>query len=310
MRRDASCASPHGQTRSWSRRSAKRPSARSPGRGRGRGRISEPSARGADRSGHRAEVLVELGLAERRTNGPAAADHLGAGSSSSPTGRGAARSRSSWPALWFTDRIGDALAVCQQALDEVDRQRDPDLYELLVAELISSAWWDGRPIHRPSNDRRARPGCAPRWPRQRDPARDDGALRVPAVPAPRARNRARQASARAREPVGERLDRFLLAAMALPQSGLLHEAVSIFDHAVAQALGAGHLQRPFMLMWRGYCQTRSRRPSSSGRRSAGGDGSLRRPRDARRLAVQHRIPGACAAGAGGDGRGGRRDRPG
>ena len=43
----------------------------------------------------RAEVLVELGLAERRTNGPAAADHLRDGLEPSPTRRGAARSRSS-----------------------------------------------------------------------------------------------------------------------------------------------------------------------------------------------------------------------
>ena len=28
-----------------------------------------------------------------------------------------------------------------KALDEIDRERDPDLYEL-SAELISSAWWD------------------------------------------------------------------------------------------------------------------------------------------------------------------------
>jgi hypothetical protein len=47
-------------------------------------------------------------------------------------------------ALWFTDRIGDALAAFGQALNEVDRERDPDLYELLEAELISSAWWDPR----------------------------------------------------------------------------------------------------------------------------------------------------------------------
>ena len=44
-------------------------------------------------------------------------------------------------ALWFTDRIADALAVFQQALDEVDRKRDPDVHELLRAELISASWW-------------------------------------------------------------------------------------------------------------------------------------------------------------------------
>ena len=64
-------------------------------------------------------------------------------SSSSPTRR--ARGKVALElgrALWFTDRIADALAVLGKALDEIDRERDPDLYELLVAELISSAWWD------------------------------------------------------------------------------------------------------------------------------------------------------------------------
>src|SRR5262249_44911149 len=34
------------------------------------------------------------------------------------------------------------LTAFEQALDEVNREQEPDLYELLVAELISSAWWD------------------------------------------------------------------------------------------------------------------------------------------------------------------------
>src|SRR4029453_3526245 len=38
-------------------------------------------------------------------------------------------------ALWPPDRIAAAFAVFERALDEVDRQRDPDLYELLLAEL-------------------------------------------------------------------------------------------------------------------------------------------------------------------------------
>ena len=93
----------------------------------------------------RAEVLVELGFAERRTNGPAAADHLRAGLEllADPTRRGQVALELG-RALWFTDRSADALAVFEQALGEVDRERDPDLYELLVAELISSAWWDAQ----------------------------------------------------------------------------------------------------------------------------------------------------------------------
>src|SRR5512133_890109 len=88
----------------------------------------------------RAEVLVELGLAERRTNGPAAADHLRAGFELLPDrSRRCAVALELGRALWSTDQIPDALAVFQKALklNEMNRKRDPDLYELLVAELIS-----------------------------------------------------------------------------------------------------------------------------------------------------------------------------
>ena len=90
----------------------------------------------------RAELLVELGLAERRTNGPAAADHLRAGLEllTDPTRR-CAVALELGRALYFTNRIGDAVAVFEVALDEVDRARDPDLHEQLLAELINSAWW-------------------------------------------------------------------------------------------------------------------------------------------------------------------------
>src|SRR5215831_17109427 len=93
----------------------------------------------------RAEVLVELGLAERRTNGPAAAGHLRAalGLLTDRSRRGTVALELG-RALWFTDRSADAFAVFERALDEVDRERDPDLYELLVAELINAAWWNPR----------------------------------------------------------------------------------------------------------------------------------------------------------------------
>jgi len=92
---------------------------------------------------NRAEALVELGLAERRTNGLAAADHLRAGMEllSQPARRGQVALELG-RALWFTDREPEALSVFEQALEEVDRERDADLYELLVAELISSTWWE------------------------------------------------------------------------------------------------------------------------------------------------------------------------
>src|SRR5262249_18759541 len=45
--------------------------------------------------------------------------------------------------------------------------------------------------------------------------------------------------------------------MVLPQAGLLDEAVSLFDQAVAQTRRRGDIFNvAFMLMWRGYCQTR------------------------------------------------------
>src|SRR4029453_12364974 len=85
------------------------------------------------------------GLAERRTNGPAAVDHLRAGLELlTDRSRRGEVALELGRALWFTDRIADALAVFERALGEVDRDRDADLYELLVAELISSAWWNPR----------------------------------------------------------------------------------------------------------------------------------------------------------------------
>ena len=261
----------------------------------------------------RAEVLVELGLAERRTNGPAAADHLRAGLELlADPARRCAVALELGRALWFTDRIGDALAVFEQALDEVDRKRDPDLYELLLAELISSAWWDAQtyPIAEATIG-------------ELDLDALHGGLGSEILLATMAhyeyrlglrRELAIELARRALAPgnlLASGSTAFYYAVMVLPRAGLLDEAVSIFDQAVAQARRRGDiLNVAFMLMWRGKCQTRSRRSSSGGRGSAGGARSLRRARHARRLAVQHRVPGACAAGAGGRGRGGASDRPG
>jgi DNA-binding CsgD family transcriptional regulator len=90
----------------------------------------------------RAEVLAELGFAERRINALAASDHLRAGLErlSGPDRRGDVALELG-RALWFSDRLPEALAVFQEALQEVDRKRYPDLYERLVAELITAAWW-------------------------------------------------------------------------------------------------------------------------------------------------------------------------
>src|SRR5215813_647806 len=207
----------------------------------------------------RAEVLIELGLAERRTNGPAAAGHLRAGLErlADPARRGAVALELG-RALWFTDRIGDALAVFEQALDEVDRERDPELYELLLAELIGAAWWDPQtyPIAETAIG-------------ELDLEALHGGLGSEILLGTLAhyqyqlalhRELAIELARRALAPgnlLASGSIAFYYAAMVLPQSGLLDEAVSLFDQAVAQARRRGDIFNvAFMLMWRGYCQTR------------------------------------------------------
>ncbi len=207
----------------------------------------------------RADVLVELGLAERRTNGPAAADHLRAGLEllADPSRRGAVALEFG-RALSFTDRIGDALAVFEQALEEVDRERDPDLYELLLAELISSAWWDAQtyPIAEAAIG-------------ELDLGALHGGLGSEILLGTMAhyeyqvgldRELAVELARRALAPgnlLASGSIAFYYAAMVLPQSGLLDEAVSIFEQAVAQARRRGDIFNiAFMLTFRGYCQTR------------------------------------------------------
>jgi DNA-binding CsgD family transcriptional regulator len=206
----------------------------------------------------RAELLVELGLAERRTNGPAAADHLRAALELLTD-----RSRRSMVALelgralWFTDRIADALAVFEQALDDVDRNRDPDLYELLLAELISSAWWDAQT-------------CSIAEAKVGDVDLDalHGGLGSERLLATMAhyeyrlglrRDLAIQLARRALGPgnlLASGTTAFYYAVNVLPRSGLLDEAVSILSQAVAQARRRGDIPNvAFALMWRGKHQT-------------------------------------------------------
>jgi hypothetical protein len=104
---------------------------------------SHPRARRAARSGRAgggAGRARPRGAADER---PGCGDHLRAGLEhlAEPSRRGAVALELG-RALWLTDRIGDAFAVFERALDEVDRQRDPDVYELLLAELMTSAGWD------------------------------------------------------------------------------------------------------------------------------------------------------------------------
>jgi DNA-binding CsgD family transcriptional regulator len=206
----------------------------------------------------RAEVLVELGLAERRTNGPAAAEHLRAAIEllADPSLR-CAVALELGRALWFTDRIADALAVFQQALEEMNRTRDPDLYELLVAELISSAWWD------PQTYSIAAAAIG-------ELVLDalHGGLGSEILLATMAhyefrlglrREFAIELARRALAPgnlLASGSIAFYYAVNALPRAGLLDEAVSIYNQAVARARRRGDIFNvAFMLMWRGKHQT-------------------------------------------------------
>jgi DNA-binding CsgD family transcriptional regulator len=205
-----------------------------------------------------AEVLVELGFAERRTNGPAAADHLRAGLELlADRSRRCAVALELGRALWFTDRIADALAVFQQALDEVDRKRDPDIYELLLAELISSAWWDVQtcPIAE------ARIG-------EVDLDALHGGLGSERLLATMAhyeyrlgqrRELAIELARRALAPgnlLASGSTAFYYAVNVLARSGLLDEGVSILNQAVDQARRRGDIPNvAFTLMWRGKHQT-------------------------------------------------------
>jgi tetratricopeptide (TPR) repeat protein len=206
-----------------------------------------------------AVVSPELGLAERRTNGPAAADHLRAGLEllADPARRGEVALELG-RALWFTDRISDALAVFERALGEVDRERDPDLYELLLAELISSAWWNTRtyPIAEAAIG-------------ELDLDALHGGLGSEILLATIAhyeyrlglhRELAIELARRALASgnlLASGSPAFCYTVTVLPRSGVLDEVVPIFNQAIAQARRRGDIFNvAFMLTWRGHCQTR------------------------------------------------------
>jgi len=206
----------------------------------------------------RGEVFVELGLAERRTNGPAAVDHLRAGLELlADRSRRGTVALELGRALWFTDRIGDALAVFERALDEVDRERDPDLYELLVGELINSAWWNPRTY--PMAE--ARLG-------ELDLDALHGGLGSEILLSMMAhyeyrlglhRERAIELARRALAPgnlLASGSMAFYYAVVVLARAGLLDEPVRILNQAIAQARRRGDIFNvALLLLWRGKCQT-------------------------------------------------------
>lgn len=94
-------------------------------------------------SATREEILVELGLVERLTDVSAAAEHLREGLElvSEPAKKGAVALELG-RALFYSGRLAETLAVWEKALNEVDREAEPDLHERLLAELINAAWWE------------------------------------------------------------------------------------------------------------------------------------------------------------------------
>jgi DNA-binding CsgD family transcriptional regulator len=105
------------------------------------GYLERALAEGLDQT-TRAEVLVELGLAERLIDGPAAATHLAEGLAllTNPERR-AEVALELGSTLFYLNRIGETIALFQGAVGETSRAEHPDLHERLEAELISAAWW-------------------------------------------------------------------------------------------------------------------------------------------------------------------------
>jgi DNA-binding CsgD family transcriptional regulator len=87
------------------------------------------------------EVLLELGLAERRTGAPDAVDRLQAAmqSASEPTRR--ARAGLEYGrTLFYANRLADAVTVLRETSDAL-ADTDPDLNERFDAEIIGAARW-------------------------------------------------------------------------------------------------------------------------------------------------------------------------
>jgi DNA-binding CsgD family transcriptional regulator len=209
-------------------------------------------------SGTRAEVLVELGFAERRIHGPAAADHLrGALELLSDPALRAEVALELGRVLFFTDQLGEALAVLERALAEVERERDPDLYERLVAELIGAAWWE--PETYPIAEARIA---------ELDLDALHGGFGSDVLRATMAHYEDRLGldPERAVELAGGALASgnllasgavaFSYAGYAFTVAGLFDEALALYEEALAQARRRGDIFHvASMFMWRGRCQT-------------------------------------------------------
>src|SRR5262249_2985012 len=89
----------------------------------------------------RFEVLLELGLAERRTGAPEAVGRLEAAMHAAAQPSAHARAALEYGrTLFYANRIVDAITVLGEAFDVLGDD-DPDLKEHFDAEIIGSARW-------------------------------------------------------------------------------------------------------------------------------------------------------------------------
>jgi DNA-binding CsgD family transcriptional regulator len=90
----------------------------------------------------RAEVLVELGLAERLIEGSHSAEHLAAGLKLMTDPRRRAEvALELGSVLFYINRVADTMAVLERELARVSAADHPDLHERLEAEFIAATWW-------------------------------------------------------------------------------------------------------------------------------------------------------------------------
>jgi DNA-binding CsgD family transcriptional regulator len=202
----------------------------------------------------RAELLVDLGRAERRIDGAAASEHLLAGLQLlHDPGRRADVSLDLGRALWFSDRHTDAVTVFEQALADIDEETERDRYEQLVAELISSSWWEPE-TYAVAEAQLSRYG--------RTEAESDVLLATLCHHECRlGRDRERAVELARRALASGRLaasgsPAFSYAGYALTVAGLFDDALSVYNASLAQAHRRGdlfHIASTYM--WRGRCQT-------------------------------------------------------
>src|SRR5262249_47941893 len=91
----------------------------------------------------RAEILVDLGLAERLRDAGASAGHLYAALEllDDPVRR-AEVALELGGVLFYANRGAEAIDVFRRGLEEIDPVRYPDLHEQLESQVIGSTWWD------------------------------------------------------------------------------------------------------------------------------------------------------------------------